>query len=93
MAQTWVVIGILGTFSLGMLGIMWPRMDRLGSKVDALGTSMYDKVDALGTRLEAKIDAQGDSLGARIGALADRQAQMNGEMRVLREMAHTHSAA
>ena len=72
-AQTWVVIGIFGAFAVGVLAMMWSRMDRLDTKIDGLGV---------------RIDAQ----GREIHALAERQAEMNGEQRVLREMAHTHTA-
>ncbi|MDA8266603.1 MAG: hypothetical protein M0T79_14935 [Actinomycetota bacterium] len=113
MAQTWVVIGIFGAFAVGVLAMLWSRLDRLDAKiegldgkVDGLGARLDARIDELGTSLNARIDAQSASLGARIDAqgreirdlgqevhaLAERQAEMNGEQRVLREMAHTHSA-
>jgi hypothetical protein len=75
-AQAWVAIGILGGFAIGVLAMMWSRMDRLDTKIDGLRVE-----------LSTEMRAQGQG----IHTLAERQAEMNGEMHILREMAHTHS--
>jgi len=84
-AQTWVVIGIFGAFAVGVLAMLWSRLDRLDAKIEGLGARLDGRIDALG----ARIDAQSQE----IHVLAERQGEMNGEQRVLREMAHTHSEA
>jgi len=124
-AQTWAVIAIFGAFAVGVLAMMWARMDRLDAKIEGLGTRLDAKIEGLGTRLDAKIEGLGTRLDAKIEglgtelrtemgqlrgemgqlrgevgelrqgvhALAEGQAEMIGEQHVLRDMAHTHTAA
>jgi hypothetical protein len=48
--QTWTVIGIFAAFAVGVLALMWTRMDRLDTKIDALGASLGAKIDNLDTK-------------------------------------------
>ncbi|MDA8357334.1 MAG: hypothetical protein M0Z95_13820 [Actinomycetota bacterium] len=50
MVQTWTVIGIFAAFAVGVLALMWTRMDRLDTKIDALGASLGAKIDNLDTK-------------------------------------------
>lgn len=60
-SSTWSVIGILGAFSLALLGITWKRMDRIENKIDVLHKEMRE--GEIGLRQEireqtARIDQQ-----------------------------------
>jgi hypothetical protein len=77
---------------------------RIGRLVSELGARIDGVRDGLETKLGARIDGVRDGLETKLGAridgvetqlrrLADAQAEMNGQLVVLRQMAHTHNAA
>ena len=55
----WTAIGLLAATLLSTLFY-------LGSKIDALGSSLNARLDALGARLDSRIDGLGTQLQAHI---------------------------
>jgi len=76
-AIAWSLVGLMAA-SLGVLSAaLYAGLGR----IDALGA----RIDAQGTSLGARIDAQGAQLGARIDAVGQ---ELRGEIRDLRDTVH-----
>jgi hypothetical protein len=70
---------------------------KLGARIDGvregLETKLGARIDGVRDGLETKLGARIDGVETQLRRLADAQAEMNGQLVVLRQMAHTHNAA
>lgn len=87
MVQTWTVIGIFAAFAVGVLALMWTRMDRLDTKIDALGASLGAKIDNLDTkftgefgRLDTKFTGEFAQVRSDITHLAESVGHVQGTL-------------
>lgn len=92
MSMLVVVWTLVGVIIAGMVGIF--AMFR--SEIGGLRTEMKTEIGGLrgeisGLRGEMKAEISG--LSDRIQELSERQAEMTGQLTILRDMAHTHPVA
>ena len=52
-AASWTALGLLAATSLGTLFYLGPRIDSVGSGIDALSARMGSRFDAVDVRLDA----------------------------------------
>ena len=83
MAQTWVLIGIFAAFAVGTLALMWTRMDRLDTKIDAFGAKI-DNLDTKFTgefgRLDTKFTGEFAQVRSDITHLAESVGHVQGTL-------------
>ncbi len=84
-AVAWSAIGILAVAVFGLGAFLSQQIGGLRGEIGGLRSDMESQIGGLRGEIGA--------LRSEVHRLAERQAEMTGELSLLRQMAHTHTAA
>ncbi|MCL4423340.1 MAG: hypothetical protein M1115_09315 [Actinobacteria bacterium] len=95
-AVAWSAIGILAVAVFGLGAFLSQQIGGLRGEIGGLRSDMESQIGELRSDMESQIGGLRGEIGAlrsEVHRLAERQAEMTGELSLLRQMAHTHTAA